>query len=57
VSKDPDFAAKVVDIVGLYLDPPGGAVALAIDEKTQVQALADPADASAGLREVGEADS
>jgi len=37
--KDPDFAAKVADIVGLYLDPPGGAVVLAVDEKTQVQAL------------------
>jgi transposase len=33
------FAEKVADIVGLYLDPPGGAVVLSIDEKTQVQAL------------------
>jgi transposase len=40
VSTDPDFAAKVVDIVGLYLDPPAGAVVLSFDEKTQVQALA-----------------
>lgn len=39
ISKDPDFAAKVVEIVGLYLDPPTGAVVLSIDEKTQVQAL------------------
>jgi hypothetical protein len=39
VSKDPAFAEKVADIVGLYLDPPGGAVVLSIDEKTQVQAL------------------
>jgi hypothetical protein len=39
VSKDPGFSAKVVDIVGLYLDPPDGAVVLSIDEKTQVQAL------------------
>jgi transposase len=39
VSKDPDFAEKVADIVGLYLDPPGGAVVLSVDEKTQVQAL------------------
>jgi transposase len=38
-SKDPAFAAKVADIVGLYLDPPGGAVVLSLDEKTQVQAL------------------
>jgi transposase len=39
VSKDPRFAEKVADIVGLYLDPPGAAVVLSIDEKTQVQAL------------------
>jgi len=39
VSKDPAFAEKVADIVGLYLDPPGGAVVLSIDEKTQIQAL------------------
>ena len=39
VSKDPAFAEKVADIVGLYLDPPGGAVILSIDEKTQIQAL------------------
>ena len=37
--RDPRFAEKVADIVGLYLDPPGGAVVLSIDEKTQVQAL------------------
>src|SRR6185369_2833871 len=39
LSKDPAFAAKVVDVVGLYLDPPGGAVVLSIDEKGQIQAL------------------
>ena len=39
VSKDPAFADKVADIVGLYLDPPGGAVVLSMDEKTQIQAL------------------
>jgi transposase len=39
VSKDPQFAAKVADVVGLYLEPPGGAVVLSIDEKTQIQAL------------------
>ena len=37
--RDPDFAAKVVDVVGLYLDPPAGGVVLSVDEKTQVQAL------------------
>jgi transposase len=39
LSRDPSFADKVADIVGLYLEPPGGAVVLSIDEKTQVQAL------------------
>ncbi len=39
LSRDPAFADKVADIVGLYLDPPGGAVVLSIDEKTQIQAL------------------
>jgi transposase len=39
ISKDPRFAAKVADIVGLYLDPPGAAVVLSLDEKTQIQAL------------------
>jgi len=39
VSKDPAFAEKVADVVGLYLDPPGGAVILSMDEKTQIQAL------------------
>lgn len=36
---DPEFTAKVVDIVGLYLDPPDKAIVLSFDEKTQVQAL------------------
>jgi transposase len=39
LSRDPRFAEKVADVVGLYLDPPGGAVVLSIDEKTQIQAL------------------
>lgn len=39
LSRDPQFAAKVMDIVGLYLDPPAGAVVLSADEKTQIQAL------------------
>jgi transposase len=39
LSSDPDPAAKVVDVIGLYLDPPAGAVVLSVDEKTQVQAL------------------
>jgi transposase len=39
LSKDPAFADKVADIVGLYLDPPAAAVVLSLDEKTQIQAL------------------
>jgi transposase len=39
VSRDPEFAAKVEDIVGLYLNPPTNAVVLSIDEKTSIQAL------------------
>jgi transposase len=39
LSRDPDFAAKVIDVVGLYLDPPAGAIVLSVDEKTQIQAL------------------
>ena len=38
-SRDPEFAAKLTDIVGLYMDPPTQAVVLSIDEKSQIQAL------------------
>jgi transposase len=38
-SRDPQFADKLVDIVGLYVDPPAHAVVLSIDEKSQIQAL------------------
>ena len=38
-SRDPDFAAQLTDIVGLYMDPPTQAVVLCIDEKSQIQAL------------------
>jgi transposase len=38
-SNDPAFAAKVEDIVGLYMNPPAHAVVVSIDEKTQIQAL------------------
>lgn len=39
VSNDPHFAEKVIDVVGLYLDPPDNAMVLSVDEKTQIQAL------------------
>jgi transposase len=39
VSNDPRFEAKLVDVVGLYLNPPARAVVFSFDEKTQCQAL------------------
>ena len=36
LSKDPEFAAKLGDIVGLYVDPPAHAVVLSVDEKSHV---------------------
>ena len=36
---DPEFATKLRDIVGLYVDPPAHAVVLSVDEKSQIQAL------------------
>jgi transposase len=39
LSNDPDFESKLVDVVGLYLNPPERAVVLCFDEKTQTQAL------------------
>ena len=39
LSRDPQFAAKVQDVVGLYVAPPAHAVVLSVDEKSQIQAL------------------
>jgi transposase len=39
VSRDPKFAEKLADIVGLYLNPPEHALVLSLDEKSQIQAL------------------
>src|ERR1043166_4829390 len=39
LSNDPEFAKKLRDIVGLYVDPPAHAVVLSVDEKSQIQAL------------------
>jgi transposase len=38
-STDPQLEEKVRDVVGLYLNPPGNAIVLSVDEKTQIQAL------------------
>ena len=39
ISNDPEFAEKLEDIVGLYLNPPEHALVLCADEKSQIQAL------------------
>src|SRR6267154_547035 len=39
LSSDPRFEEKLVDVVGLYLNPPDQAVVLCFDEKSQIQAL------------------
>jgi transposase len=38
-SPDPDFEAKLLDIVGLYLNPPDNALVICVDEKPGIQAL------------------
>src|SRR6516225_7497738 len=38
-SNDPEFTAKAADVVGLYIDPPGKAIVLCVDEKPSIQAL------------------
>ena len=39
LSRDPEFVARLRDIVGLYMSPPAHAVVLSVDEKSQIQAL------------------
>ena len=39
LSNDKRFEEKLIDVVGLYLNPPEGAIVLAMDEKSQIQAL------------------
>ncbi len=39
MSPDPQFVAKVRDVVGLYMNPPSNAVVFSFDEKSQIQAL------------------
>ena len=39
LSRDPRFAEKLMDVVGLYVDPPAHSVVLSVDEKSQIQAL------------------
>ena len=46
LSKDPEFAAKLQDIVGLYVDPPAHAVVLSVDEKSHVWMAPGPQEKS-----------
>lgn len=39
LSNDPNFVDKLIDVVGLYLNPPEHAIVLCVDEKSQIQAL------------------
>src|SRR5215218_9145301 len=39
LSRDPEFIAKLRDVVGLYVHPPAHAVVLSVDEESQIQAL------------------
>src|SRR5450755_360041 len=39
LSNDKRFEEKLVDVVGLYLNPPENAIVLCMDEKSQIQAL------------------
>ncbi len=39
VSNDPKFEEKLIDVVGLYMNPPDNAVVFSFDEKSQIQAL------------------
>src|SRR3954452_9443574 len=38
-SSDPQLAEKIIDVVGVYLEPPKGTLGLCVDEKTKIQAL------------------
>jgi transposase len=39
MSEDPEFEPKMLEVVGLYMNPPENALVLSVDEKTSIQAL------------------
>src|ERR1019366_610337 len=39
LSNDPNFAEKLQDVIGLYMNPPENALVFCVDEKSQIQAL------------------
>lgn len=47
-SNDPDFEARVVDVIGPYMNPPQEGVVFSVDEKTAIQAFAEPNQAREG---------
>jgi transposase len=51
ISNDPQFIDKLRDVVGLYLNPPEKALVLAVDEKSQIQALDRSAPVLPGMPE------
>jgi hypothetical protein len=46
LSQDPAFAAKLRDVVGLYLDPPAHSLVLSVDEKSQIRVPFHPTSCS-----------
>lgn len=51
LSTDPDFVAKVRDVVGLHVSPPAHAIELCVDETSPIQAArSQPADAANASR-------
>ena len=54
LSNDPRFEEKLVDVVGLYMNPPEKAIVLCVDEKSSVQAL-DRTQPSLPMKSRGEA--
>ena len=53
LSNDPRFEEKLVDVVGLYLNPPENAIVLCMDEKSQIQALGPHAAVAADQARAG----
>ena len=56
VSRDPDFAAKAADVVGLYLSPPQNAIVFSVDEKPSIQAITRPTGFVAAGKKVVQGD-
>src|SRR3712207_3113716 len=54
LSRDPEFIAKLRDVVGLYMSPSAHSLALSVDEKSQIQAL-DRTQPGLPMKEIGRA--